>query len=245
MEIGSPQVVNQVVKRSEQIVHSVLDSHHAHVTDNRDALLAQPRMGIDGTQPTQIRPRSHNRDSIFPHTAAQHLDKFVRLVRGDDQISRPAGELLEEHQRLMDKPVTSASQASQVHLGSKIVLIEHEPLPKQLVEKGYQDKRIGRIVSMKDIKSLANPDPQREQERRQHRTAVLPKVSPETTSPSRRTVSIHLYAPDALPSKLSRCGRTNHGYAITCDRKRGGFELHTSVLGVGTVLQEHEDASLG
>jgi hypothetical protein len=104
----------------------------------------------------------------------------------------------------MDKAVTLASQASQVHLGSKIMLIKHEPLPKQLVEKSYQDKRIGRIVSMEDVKSLTNPNLQREEERRQHRTAVLPKVSQETASPSRRTVSIHLHAPNTLLSRLSR-----------------------------------------
>src|SRR5437879_12604190 len=101
------------MKRSKQVIHSVLESHHSQVPDNRDALLAQPRMRMDNPQAAQVRPCAHNGNSLFRNTIALHLNKFVRLVGGNDQISHSAGELLEKNQHLMHEPVTSASLARQ------------------------------------------------------------------------------------------------------------------------------------
>ena len=233
------------MKRPQKVVHAILKPHHPDIADNHFPLLPEGAVGLHGTQAVQLNPIAHNRDTRFGHTAALHFDFLVRLVCRDDVIGQAAREFLQQDEHVINEQAATARKARSIHFRGQVVMVKDKALAKQLVKACNQNKRVRWIVSVDNIKTIAEEDQQGKYERGSHGVAVLPKVPEETIRWGRRRVTIYLHTLHGLPRGLPWVRWTDDRNLVACSAQRHGFPADARILGIRPILQQHQNSLLG
>ena len=124
IEIVPPKTAKEVIQRPQEIVHSILNAHHAYVPDNGLSPLPQLLIGFDGNHgATQFNAISNDGNSLLWYTSAAHRDFPVRLIRDNDLLGEPATQLFEHDKRAMDEGPAPAAEPGQVHFRGQVVMV--------------------------------------------------------------------------------------------------------------------------
>ena len=108
MKVSSPQVINKVLKYSQQTVDTVLKAHDTHEADDCFSHPAQTTVRFDVSVKTaELESVTNDRDARFRHTSAFHGEPFVRFVRDDNMIGKTASQLLQPYEHAIDHRVSA------------------------------------------------------------------------------------------------------------------------------------------
>src|SRR2546427_4948448 len=100
--------MNEMVQRTQEIVHSVLKPHDADIADDCPPLLPQAWVRLGHLPAVQLRPISDDGDALRGNATTLHLHRPVRLVRGDYVVGVAQGEFLEHEERAVYQTVAAA-----------------------------------------------------------------------------------------------------------------------------------------
>ena len=101
VDITAPEVEYDVAGGSQQVVDTLLLSHHADVADQVAAAALEPPVGRQDLQAFQTRPAAHDEHPFRRHPAALHRDAPVGLVGRNGYVRDPESPVLElEHQSM-------------------------------------------------------------------------------------------------------------------------------------------------
>src|SRR5258708_5627169 len=160
---------------------------------------------------------------------ARHLNFLIRLVCSDDAICKTAREILQQDEHVVDEPTSSARETCLIHFRRQVVMIKNKALAKQLVKGRDEYKCVRWIVSMDNIKSLAEENQQGEHERGGHGVAVLPEVSEKAIGCLRLRIPIKVHTVHCLPRKLAGARRTYDRHPVACSGQCVGLSSNPKV----------------
>src|SRR6267154_5683863 len=188
--IRSPQTPDQVTQCTQQVVHAILEPHHADIANNSFSLRVQRAVRFDGAEILQFNAVAHDGNACFRHMISLHLYFLVRLICSNDAIGETAREFFQPDERVVDEQTSTAREARLIHFRGQVVMVKDKSLAKQFVKGGDKYKSVRWIVRMDNIKSLAEESQQGEQEGGAHGVPVLPKIPEETIACRRLPVAI-------------------------------------------------------
>src|ERR1700722_4804617 len=94
---------------SQEIVHAILDAHHAHISDNGLSHLSQAAIWFDRAIKTaEFDPVANDGDKRFRNAAAIHGDPLVRFIRDNDVIGKTAAQRLQPEKYAINHRVSTA-----------------------------------------------------------------------------------------------------------------------------------------
>src|SRR2546429_423563 len=124
-------------------------------------------------------------------------------------------------------------------------MIKDKSLAKQFVKGGDEYKRVRRIVSMDNIKALAEENQQGEHQRGTHAVPVLPKIPEEAIARRRLRIAINAHTVRCFPKGLARARRTDDRHPVACGGQCIGLSANPKVPRVSLILQEHHYSVIG
>src|ERR1700732_966628 len=203
----------------QEIVHTVLKSHHANEANECFCFLLHSRVRLNRAATLNLDAIAYDGDTFYGHVVAFHLDLFVGLVGGDDVVGDHASKPLQCEEGSVNDRRATVRKTGTIHLWGQIVMVEDKTLAEQFVESGDKYKGIGWIMGMHNVEALAHEHKQRYCEGCGRAIAVFPKVAQETVHRRWRSETINANVVHGLAPALALGRRTNDRNTVTRHRQ--------------------------
>ncbi len=157
-------------------------------------------------------------------------------------VGHPKRDPLEEQEHLADDTPSSGAVDRVVHFRGEIMVIEDDPLSRQLCRQCRRPERIRRIVEMDHVESSPDQHAKDHHERCGGGVQVLDEIRPQARTGRWRRVPSHMNSINRLGPRPTVSVRRDDRDVVAGRRERQRFQPDSRVGRVPIVLDHHQDA---